>query len=74
MPHIDLFNKSADEALIYSGIVDGTFRMRSKLYAKYMLKNAAQGFVVGGVIGLAALGALVIVGEALASTTEEETE
>lgn len=75
MPTIDLFNKSTDEAKIFATIVDGTFRFRSKLYFKYLAKNAAEGLIIGGVIGLAVIGGLVVVAEALnPSTAEDESE
>ena len=76
MPKIDLFNKAADEAKITEAIDNGTFYFRSKLYAKYLLKNAAQGAVVGAVLGLAITGALATIAVALeaASENEEVTE
>lgn len=72
MPSIDLFNKSADEAKITSSILDGTFRLNSKLYAKYTIKCAAEGLIVGATLGLAIVGALVIIADALAPTEETE--
>jgi hypothetical protein len=75
MPIIDLFNKTADEAKIFASIKDGTFRFGSKQYAKYLLKSAAEGAIIGGVIGLALIGAIVVVAETInPSTPEEETE
>lgn len=71
MPTIDLFNKSADEAKIVTAINDGTFRFRSGLYIKYTAKCAAQGVVVGAVAGLAIVGALAIVADALNPEAEE---
>lgn len=72
MPIIDLFNKSADEIKMAAAISDGSFRFRSKLYAKYMTKCVAEGLVIGTVATLATVGALVAVSAAL--TPAEETE
>lgn len=74
MPKIDLFNKTADFDKIESAIDDGTFTFRSKLYAKYILKCAAEGAVLGGVLGLALVGALCITAGVIAESLEEETE
>lgn len=71
MPTIDLFNKTADQDKITAAIIDGSFRFRSKLYVTYLAKNAAEGLVIGAVLGLATIGALVVVNEALTSSTED---
>jgi len=74
MLKIDLFNKDADFDKIASAIDDGTFTFRSKQYAKYIFKCAAEGAVIGGVLGLAAIGAACIIVGVIAETLEEETE
>ena len=71
MPTIDLFNKSADEALIASALANGTFRLRSKMYAKYFLKSTGQTLLVSAVVTLAAIGALAVIADALNPATEE---
>ena len=60
MPHIDLFNKTADVAKMATAVQDGTFKICSKLYASYVAKCAAEGVVIGTVAGLAIVGALAL--------------
>jgi len=69
---IDLFNKTADEQKIASAIVDGTFRFRSKLYAKYCAKSLAEGLIVGTVASFALIGVLATIDNAL--TPNEDSE
>jgi len=71
MPKIDLFNKEADYDQILSDIYDGSFRFRTKLYAKYTVKCVAEGAILGAVAALALVGVLAIVADALTPLTEE---
>lgn len=73
MPTIDLFNKTADEAKIAAAIVDGSFRFRSKLYAKYAAKSVAQTAIITTTATLALIGAAVVISSAI-EVAKEETE
>jgi len=74
MPTIDLFNIAADEAKITEAINDHTFKFGSKQFVKYVAKNFAQGAVIGGVVGLAIIGATAVILNAVSEALPEETE
>lgn len=73
MIKIDLFNKESDEIKIADAIRNGTFKINSKLYAKYFAKSVAQGFIVGTAVSLMIIGAFAYVAETF-NSNEEETE
>lgn len=71
MPTIDLFNRAKEEVQIAEALKNDPKSLDKGVLMKYALKSAAQGIVLGAVVGLAITGALAIVAEALEDHNED---